>query len=261
MQQISDRNSDVPFASILCCLTTRHFSFVKGLIFQPKPYRMTRLIQTMQLFVRCELSTFKTTFCRIGSSFWIPYSLNFVSWERSNEIEQTWWLRLMLLCTLDQLPSGQLSGEVFKRTAQRLQCWICSFSLRLYRWGRCEHLVSKNQDIWPCGYHPPSGFLCSFHQFPSFLRWSTCLIWSTKAFPLCDGATPNPTWCHKQPLSICNVELLLFGEEKGEKGAAPLTLQSGCEGGKTRVLIGLQVSDRQNSICKRRSFGLRYRYS
>ena len=98
-------------------------------------------------------------------------------------------------------------------------------------------------------------------QFPSFLRWSTCLIWSTKSFPLCDGTTPNPTWCHKQPLSICNVELLLFGEEKGEKGAAPLTLQSRCEGGKTRVLIGLQVSDRQNSICKRRSFGLRYRYS
>ena len=45
MQQISNRNSDVPFASILCCLTTHDFSFVKGLIFQSEPYRMTRLMQ------------------------------------------------------------------------------------------------------------------------------------------------------------------------------------------------------------------------
>ena len=70
MQQISNRNSDVPFASILCCLTTH-----EGLIFQSKPYRMTRLtrlIQTIQLFVRCELSTFKTIFWWIGRSFWIP---------------------------------------------------------------------------------------------------------------------------------------------------------------------------------------------
>ena len=58
-QQISSRNSDVPFASILCCLTTHGFSFVKGLIFQSEPYRMTRLMQMLQLFVRCELSTFK----------------------------------------------------------------------------------------------------------------------------------------------------------------------------------------------------------
>ena len=110
MQHISNRNSDVPFALILCCLTTHDFSFVNGLIFQSEPYRMTRLIQTMQLFMFCELSTFK---------------LNW-SWERSTEIEQKWWLRLMLLCIFDLLPSWQLSGEVFKRTIQRLQCWICS---------------------------------------------------------------------------------------------------------------------------------------
>ena len=36
-QQISSRNSDVRFASILCCLTTHGFSFVKGLIFQSEP--------------------------------------------------------------------------------------------------------------------------------------------------------------------------------------------------------------------------------
>ena len=32
-------------------------------LIQSKPYRMTRLIQTMQLFVHFELSTFKTYFC------------------------------------------------------------------------------------------------------------------------------------------------------------------------------------------------------
>ena len=62
MQQISNRNSDVPFGSISCSLTAHDFSFVKGLIFQSEPYRMTRLIQTMHLLVRCELTTFKT-FC------------------------------------------------------------------------------------------------------------------------------------------------------------------------------------------------------
>ena len=73
---------------------------------------------------------------------------------------------------------------------------------------------------------------------------SMCLIQSTTAFPSCDGTTPNPILCHNKPLSTCNVALLLFGEEKGEKGAAPLTpltLQSRCEEGKMRVLIGLQV--------------------
>ena len=72
MQQISNRNSDVPFASILCCLTTHDFSFIKGLIFQSKPYRMTRLtrlIQTIQLFVRCELCTFKTFFAEVEVLF------------------------------------------------------------------------------------------------------------------------------------------------------------------------------------------------
>ena len=39
-------------------------------------------------------------------------------------------------------------------------------------------------------------------------------------------------------LGLCQ---LFFGEEKGEKGAAPLTSQSRCEEGKMRVLIGLQV--------------------
>ena len=82
---------------------------------------------------------FESLFVRwIGSSFWISKKLEFfcqlgeVQWNWRNER----WLRLMLLCALDQLPSWQLSGEVFKRTAKRLQCWICSFSLRLYRWGR-----------------------------------------------------------------------------------------------------------------------------
>ena len=37
------------------------------------------------------------------------------------------------------------------------------------------------------------------------------------------------------------MELLLFGEEKGDKGTAPLTLQSRCEGGKMRVLTGPKV--------------------
>ena len=147
----------------------------------------------------------------------------------------------MLPCIFDQLPSWQLSGEVFKLTARRLQFWICSFSPRLHWWGQeWNTLVGTNQDkkspgthlAWPCGYHPPSGFLFAG---PSFLRWwssqnrgqlkqrppSTCLISSTKAFPLCDETTPNPTWCHKQALSICNVELLLFGEKKGEKGPPP----------------------------------------
>ena len=43
------------------------------------------------------------------------------------------------------------------------------------------------------------------------------------------------------PQTLFDATTSLFGEEKGEKGAAPLTLQSRCEEGKMRVLIGLQV--------------------
>ena len=87
MQQIS-RNSDVPFASISWCLTTHDFSFVKGLIFQSEPYRMTRLMQILQLFVRCELSTFKTFFAELRF-FLDPISPEFcqlgeVQWNWAN---------------------------------------------------------------------------------------------------------------------------------------------------------------------------------
>ena len=127
MQQISNRNSDVPFASILCCLTTHDFSFVKGLIFQSEPYRMTRLMQILQLFVRCELSTFKTCFAEL------TFLLDPISPEFCQLGEIQWnWANLGTLA--HRLPSWQLSGGIFK--CQRLQCWFCSFSLRLYRWGR-----------------------------------------------------------------------------------------------------------------------------
>ena len=87
MQQISNRNSDVPFASILCCLTTHDFSFVKGLIFQSEPYyRMTRLMQILQLFVRCELSTFKTFFAELRF-FLHPISPEFC---QLGEIQWNW---------------------------------------------------------------------------------------------------------------------------------------------------------------------------
>ena len=136
MQHISNRNSDVPFAWILCCLTTHDFSFVNSLIFQSEPYRMTRLMQTMQPFMRCEWSTFKPFCCWIEILFGFHKPL-ILSVGRGplklNKLGDFMWLRLMLLCMFDQLPSWQLSGEVSKRTAQRLQCWICSFSLRLHR--------------------------------------------------------------------------------------------------------------------------------
>ena len=69
MQHISNRNSDVPFAWIICCLTTHDFSFVNSLIFQSEPYRMTRLMQTMQPFMRCEWSTFKPFCCWVEILF------------------------------------------------------------------------------------------------------------------------------------------------------------------------------------------------
>ena len=104
------------------------------------------------------------------------------------------------------------------------------------------------------------------------------LIQSATAFPLCDGTTPNPILCHNKPSSICNVALrsgipgffwkfktvsqelmrslkiqcgvrtpsrrpaVIWGGFQGEKGvSAPLTLQSRCEEGKMRVLIGFLV--------------------
>ena len=148
----------------------------------------------------------------------------------------------MLPCIFDQLPSWQLSGEVFKLTARRLQCWICSFSPRLHWWGQeWNTLVGTNQDKKSPGTHLGLTLWLSSalrvpicrSQLPEMMilsePWpieaeaspSTCLISSTKAFPLCDETTPNPIWCHKQALSICNVELLLFGEKKGEKGPSP----------------------------------------
>ena len=63
--------------------------------------------------------------------------------------------------------------------------------------------------------------------------------WKTEVNTLV--GTPNPTWCDDKPLSTCNVHLLLFWEAKGENRAASLTLQSRCERGKMRVLIGLLV--------------------
>ena len=128
MQQISNRNSDVPFASILCCPTTHDFSFAKGLTFQSEPYRMTRLMQILQSAVcalwiihiqdifaelRFFLDPISSEFCQLGE----------IQWN---------WANLVTLA--HRLPSWQLSGGIFK--CQRLQCWFCSFSLRLYRWGR-----------------------------------------------------------------------------------------------------------------------------
>ena len=51
--------------------------------------------------------------------------------------------------------------------SQRLQCrFFCSFSLRLYRWGRESpgtHLA------WSCGYHPPSGVLFAVSQLSEMI--------------------------------------------------------------------------------------------
>ena len=149
-------------------LDRRHIPWIRlsSELFQSKPYRMTMLIQTMQLFVHCELSAFKTFLLN-----W-KFFLDLISPEFCQLGEVKWnWINLMT--STDQLPSWRLNEFL------------------------TETLQVKN--------------------------------------------TPNPTWCHDKPLSTCNVPLLLFGEAKGEKRAAPLTLQSRCEGGKMRVLIGLLV--------------------
>ena len=97
-----------PFVSILWCLATHDFSFVKGLIFQSEPYRLTRLIQTMQLFVRSELSTFKTFFAEL------KLFLDLISPEFCQLGEVQWnWAKLLTLAdvALHSWPTAKLTAE------------------------------------------------------------------------------------------------------------------------------------------------------
>ena len=102
----------------------------------------------------------------------------------------------MLLCTLDQLPSTAPSNLNLQFLTQTPHI----------RTG-VNTLVGTNQDKVPwnaSGLDPPSGFPAAVSQLSEIMilseEWpieaeasfSTCLISSTKAFPLCDETTPNP---------------------------------------------------------------------
>ena len=151
MQQISNRNWYVPFASILCCLTTHDFSFVKGLIFQSEPYRMTRLIQTMQLFVCCELFTFKTFFAEL------KFFLDRISPEFCQLGEVQWnWANLVTLAdvALHSWPAAKLTAEWWDFQMSAPSMLILQFltETRQVRTG-VNTLVGTNQDKESPGTH------------------------------------------------------------------------------------------------------------
>ena len=93
-----------------------------------------------------------------------------------------------------------------------------------------------DNSFWACGYHPPS-------RVPTSKRDDNPLRTMRRPHPQCVWfKVQQPSLCVTEPpQTLFDATTSLFGEEKGEKGAAPLTLQSRCEEGKMRVLIGLQV--------------------
>ena len=210
----------------------------KGLIFQCEPYRMTRLMQILQLLVHCELSTHKTFFAEL------KFFLDPMSPELCQLGEVQWnWANLVTLAdvALHSWPTAKLTAEWWDFQMSAPSMLILQFLTETLQVRTGVNTLVRTRSrleriwAWPCGYHPPSGFLFAVSQLPSKI------IILSEPWPIEAEAAPNPIWCHNKPLGICNVALLLFGEEKGEKGAAPLTLQSRCEEGKMRVLIGLQV--------------------
>ena len=73
-------------------------------------------------------------------ALWIYHIQDFLCW-----IGRTWWHWLMLLCTLDQMPSWQLSGEIFNVYTGTSP----SMSILQVRTGM-NTLVGTNQDKkWP----------------------------------------------------------------------------------------------------------------
>ena len=146
MQQISNRNSDVPFASILCCLTTHDFSFVKGLIFQSEPYRMTRLMQILQLFVRCELCTFKTFFAELRF-FLDPISPEFC---QLGEVQWNW----ANLVTLHSWPTAKFTAEWWDFQVSAPSMLILQFLTETLQVRTAVNtLVDTNQDKKSPGTH------------------------------------------------------------------------------------------------------------
>ena len=91
-------------------------------LIQSERYRMTRLIQTMQLFVCCEIIHMQDFFAELELLFGShkPLILSVgrgqVKWNKLNDFD---W------------PTAKLTAE-----CQRLQCWFCSFLMRHCRWKR-----------------------------------------------------------------------------------------------------------------------------
>ena len=258
MQQIS-RNWDVPFASISCCLTTHDFSFVKGLIFQSEPYRMTRHMQILQLFVRCELSTFKTFFAELR------FFLDPISPEFCQLGEVQWnWANLVTLAdvALHSWQTAKLTAEWWDFQMSVPSMLILQFLTETLqvRTG-VNTLVDRNQDKKSPGTHLgltlwlSSGFrvICSFpaskrddNPLRTMANWSGGLTLNVSnlkynSLPFVWRNHPKPHLMPQQAFKHLQRRPALIWGGKGRKGGRPLTLQSRCEEGKMRVLIGLQV--------------------
>ena len=93
-------------------LDRRHIPWIRlsSELFQSKPYRMTMLIQTMQLFVHCELSAFKTFLLN-----W-KFFLDLISPEFC-QLGEVKWNSINLMTSTDQLPSWRLN-EFLTETLQ-----------------------------------------------------------------------------------------------------------------------------------------------
>ena len=108
-------------------------------------------------------------------------------------------------------------------------------------WIKFRLLYDNSFCARPCGYHPPSRVpICSF---PASKRDDNPLRTMRRSHPQCVWfKVQQPSLCVTEPpQTLFDATTCLFGEEKCEKEAAPLTLQSRCEEDKMRVLIGLQV--------------------
>ena len=102
-------------------------------------------------------------------------------------------------------------------------------------------LVGTNQDIWPCGYHPPSGFLFAVSQLPEMIDVSDLKY---KSLPFVWWNHPKPHLMPQTAFKHLQRRTALVWGGKQQKGGRPLT-------------VAIEMWRRQNA-CSHRSPSARH---
>ena len=82
-------------------------------------------------------------------------------------------------------------------------------------------LVGTNQDVWPCGYHPPSGFLFAVSQLPEMIDVSHLKY---KSLPFVWRNHPKPHLMPQTAFKHLQRRTALVWGGKQQKGGRPLNV-------------------------------------